>query len=271
MDNRPVGVFDSGLGGLTAVKEFTRIMPGEDIVYFGDTGRVPYGTRARDTIIKYAGQDVRFLLEHEVKAILIACGTVSSTALEQARALSPVPVWGVIEPAAKAAAQSTKTGKIGVIATGATIRSGSFERAVKAFLPQARVISKACPMFVPLVENGYFKKGSRAAEIIAHEYLDGLSSKIDTLILGCTHYPLLREILLEVMGNGVTLINSGREAALCAKEKLREAGLENGSGRPGQCRFFVSDLDPDDAFARLAEIFLDRPAGTIEKVDIEKY
>ena len=192
MDQRPIGVFDSGLGGLTAVRELCRLLPGEDVVYFGDTGRVPYGSRSRETIIKYARQDVAFLRTFDLKAILIACGTVSTTALDVLSAENPIPVMGVVEPAARAAARLTRSGNIGLIGTQTSVRSGAYERAIQAENPAVRVIGQPCPLFVPLVENGRFRPGDIVIETVAAEYLAPLKAAgVDTLVLGCTHYPLL--------------------------------------------------------------------------------
>ena len=171
MDQRPIGVFDSGLGGLTAVRELCRLLPGEDVVYFGDTGRVPYGSRSRETIIKYARQDVAFLRTFDLKAILIACGTVSTTALDVLSAENPIPVMGVVEPAARAAARLTRSGNIGLIGTQTSVRSGAYERAIQAENPAARVTGQPCPLFVPLVENGRFRPGDIVIETVAAEYL----------------------------------------------------------------------------------------------------
>lgn len=271
MDNRPIGVFDSGLGGLTAVRELMQIMPREDLVYFGDTGRAPYGTKGVETIGRFTAQDVRFLLSHNVKAIVVACATVSSAALSVAQRLAPCPVLGAIGPAAKAAAAATRDGRIGVLGTSATVRSGSFERAVHAVLPQARVTSLACPMFVPLVENGYFGRGCRPAESFAHEYLDSLRGGVDTLILGCTHYPILSDIIGDVMGQQVALVDTGRELALETARLLRKQGLEKEPGGPseGARRFFVSDRTDD--FARLAGILLGTGIGKVGLVEIDRY
>ena len=172
MDNRPIGVFDSGLGGLTAVRELQRLLPGEDIIYFGDTARVPYGGRSRDTLVRYARQDVAFLRTFDLKAIVIACGTVSTTALDVLTEENDIPIWGVVEPAAEAAARSTKNGLVGLIGTQATIRSGAYERRIAAEAPGVRVLSRACPLFVPLVENGRFRPGDVVAETVAAEYLE---------------------------------------------------------------------------------------------------
>ena len=271
MDNRAIGVFDSGLGGLTVVKELTRLLPCENIVYFGDTGRVPYGTKGSDTIVKYARQDIRFLLSFDVKAIIIACGTVSSVAFEQSQAVSPVPLVGVVNPASAAAVKATRSGQIGILGTSATIRSGSYGREILRLAPQTKVCSRPCPLFVPLVENGYFRKGSPLATLAAHEYLDEFrGSGIDTLILGCTHYPLLKDVVAEVVGSDVTLIDSGKETAVAAAALLGAQGLLCEGAKDGQCRFYVSDCT--DEFAALAGIFLERSvSGYVEKTDIEKF
>lgn len=268
MGTRPIGVFDSGLGGLTVVKELERLLPDEDIVYFGDTGRVPYGTKGREVIKKYAVQDMRFLHKFDCKAVIIACGTVSSVAFEEVAKVSDIPVIGVVEPAANAAVKATKSGRIGVIATSATIKSGSYEKAIHKIKPDAYVKYRACPLFVPLVENGYFTRGNKVAELVAREYLEEFKgTDIDTLILGCTHYPLLRGIIHDIMPD-VTLIDAGGETAKAALPLLGGKGLlSRGNGKR---RFFVSDCTDD--FERLAGIFLEHPVvGHVEKVEIEKY
>jgi len=270
MDTRPIGVFDSGLGGLTVIRELEKILPGEDIVYFGDTGRLPYGTKGKDTITKFAAQDIRFLHSFDVKAIIIACGTVSSVAFEETSAASSVPVFGVVKPAVNAAIKATKSGRIGVIGTSATIRSGTFEKEILSINPKAQVTSRACPLFVPLVESGHFEKGDNLTTLAAHEYLDELKqSGIDTLILGCTHYPLLRDIIGEVM-QGVTLIDAGGEAARAAQKAFAAMNILSSNRDGGKCRFYVSDYTDD--FARLASILLAHSlSGYVEKTDIEKY
>lgn len=269
MDNRPIGVFDSGLGGLTAVRELRRLLPGEDIVYFGDTGRVPYGSRSREAIIKYARQDVAFLNTFGPKAIVIACGTVSSTALEVLRAENAIPVLGVVEPAAAAAAQASKSGKIGLIGTEASIRSGAYERALAALRPDARVHPQACPLFVPLVENGRFRPGDPVAELVVAEYLAPLKEDgVDTLVMGCTHYPLLREAVGAFLGPEVKLIDAGEACARQVAGLLRSAGALNGGG--GERRYFVSDSV--GGFARLASLFLGEDVtGHVEQIDITAF
>lgn len=269
MDTRPIGVFDSGLGGLTAVKELERLLPDEKIVYFGDTGRVPYGTKGSDTIIKYALQDIRFLRTFDVKAIVIACGTVSSVAFNTVSREFSLPIIGVVEPTAAAAAAKTKSGNIGVIATAATISTGCYEREILKLMPKAKIMSRACPMFVPLVENGYFTDNSEVATIIAHEYLDDFKGKVDTLILGCTHYPLLSGIIKKILPD-VTLINSGYETALKAADIMKENILLSEKANNEPTRFFVSDRASD--FTKLSAIFLEHEVtGSVEKIDIEKF
>lgn len=271
MDGRPIGVFDSGLGGLTTVRELRRLLPGEDIVYFGDTGRVPYGGRSAETIVKYARQDVAFLRTFDLKAIVIACGTVSTTALETLAAENPIPVLGVVAPAAAAAARATKNGRIGLIGTQASIRSGAYERLIQGENPAAQVLSQSCPLFVPLVENGRFRRGDVVIETVAAEYLAPLKAAgVDTLVLGCTHYPLLEEVIAACMGPGVALVSAGAEGARAAADFLRARGALSGRSDGGACRFFVSDRQED--FARLASIFLGRDVTeAVELTDISQY
>lgn len=270
MDNRPVAVFDSGLGGLTAVKQLAAILPREDIIYFGDTGRVPYGTRSDETIIKYARQDVNFLRGCDIKQIIIACGTVSSVALETLAGEYDIPMLGVIETAAERAAKSTRNGIIGIIGTQATIRSDAYARAIKGISPDIGTMSAACPLLVPLVENGRFRKGDRVTRMVLEEYLKPiLDAGADTLILGCTHYPLLRDII-EDMLPGMTLIDPGAEAAREAARRLETAGLRCESTKSGSISFFVSDST--DGFAQCAEMFLGMPVkGRVSRVEIERY
>lgn len=273
MDKRPIGIFDSGLGGLTAVKELEQLLPNEQIIYFGDTGRVPYGTRGRDTIIKYSLQDIRFLKSFDVKAIVIACGTVSSVAFHEICSSTKLPVIGVVEPTAAAAVKKTQSGRIGVIATSATIGSGSFKNSILSFMPGAQVKSRACPLFVPLVENGYFGRENKLARLAAHDYLDEFAGKIDTMIFGCTHYPLLRGVIEDLLP-GVALIDAGLELARAAAARLREAGLladaDAGSAEKNAENFYVSDSTED--FERLAGIFLEHPVrGRAERIEIDRF
>ena len=270
MDNRPIGVFDSGLGGLTAVRELMQVLPQESIVYFGDTGRVPYGTKSAETIRKYTRQDIAFLKTNGVKMILAACGTVSSVASEIGDACG-LPFTGVLRPTAEAAIRVTKTGKIGVIGTQATVSSGSYERHVKALDPKAEVYSCACPLFVPFVENGVIAPEDPMVRLVVERYLHYFDEKgIDTLILGCTHYPILQESIAAVMGDSVTLINSGREAALHCVEMLRENGQLCGEGASPCYQFFVSDQV--DGFQSMADICLGHAVdAAVRFIDIDRY
>ena len=255
LDQRPIGVFDSGLGGLTAVRALRALLPEEDIVYFGDTGRVPYGTRSRETIIKYARQDVAFLRTFDLKAIVIACGTVSTTAIDILSSENPIPVLGVVEPAALAAAKRTTNGRIGLIGTQASIRSGAYERYIHTANPAAQVKAAACPLFVPLVENGRFRPGDIVIETVTAEYLAPLrEAGVDTLVLGCTHYPLLEAVIGNYMGPEVALINAGAEGARAVAQALEKEEALARRTAPGRCRYFVSDRVED--FAQLASLFL---------------
>ena len=271
MDQRPIGVFDSGLGGLTALKELRRVLPGEELIYFGDTGRVPYGGRSRETLLKYARQDVAFLRTFDLKAIVIACGTVSTTAMEELAAENPVPMVGVVEPAARRAAQCTKNGKIGLIGTQASIRSGAYERCIARYNPGAQVLAQPCPLFVPLVENGRIHPGDVVIETVCAEYLQPLrDAGVDTLVMGCTHYPLLETIIGRFMGPDVTLVNAGAEGARAAAGLLRDAGALSSSGFGGSCRYFVSDSV--SGFSQLASLFLQRDVSAgVTQIDIAQY
>ncbi len=259
-----IGIFDSGLGGLTAVKEMHRISPGEKIIYFGDTGRVPYGTKSPETIIKYASQDASFLLSKGVDAILIACGTVSTTALSHLKNSLDIPIIGVVEPAAKAAVNATKNRKIGVIGTTATVKSGAFSAAIHAHDPSIEVISVACPLFVPLVENGFIQRDCEITRLTCKHYLKEIKdSSVDTLILGCTHFPIIADIISDVLPD-VVLINTGAEAASAAASLL---GIKQGVA---QTEYYVSD-DPK-LFCSSASVFLGRDVTeNVFSIDIEKY
>ncbi len=271
MDHRAIGVFDSGMGGLTAVRELIRRLPGEDVVYFGDTGRVPYGSRGADTIIKYARQDVAFLRTFDLKAIVIACGTVSTTALDVLARENPLPVIGVVEPAARAAVAATKTGRIGLVGTKATIASGAYERTVKGLMPQAEVTARACPLFVPLVENGRYKVGDPLVELVVAEYLAPFrEAGVDTLVLGCTHYPLLWDAISAYLGPQVTLISSGAACVDAVAQLLEERDMKNAKTQGGTHRYFASDSAQD--FGALGSIFLGEDIqGQAQQIAIEEY
>lgn len=252
MDNRPIGVFDSGLGGLSTVRELMSILPNESIEYLGDTGRVPYGTKSRETVSRYARQDEAFLLSKDVKMIIAACGTVSSVAADTGENLG-VPFLGVVEPAARAAAAATASGRIGVTGTSATIQSGSYERALRAINPSFEIISVECPLFVPIVENGYIDPDDELALIAARRYLTAIRDfGVDTLILGCTHFPLLSGTIARVMGKGVTLISAGKAAADECARLLRQSDMLS-SGGSRTARFYVTDCP--DGFRKTADLF----------------
>lgn len=271
MDIRPIGVFDSGLGGLTAVRELKRLLPRESIIYFGDTGRVPYGGRSRETILKYARQDVAFLRTFDLKAIVIACGTVSATALETLAAENPIPLLGVVEPAGLAAVAATGNKKIGLIGTQASIRSGAYEKVISRADPSVQVTSAPCPLLVPLVENGRFRPGDIVAETVTGEYLAPLRDVgVDTLVLGCTHYPLLKPLIAAYMGQGVRLIDAGEQCARSTAELLVENDALAPESRRSCCRYFVSDSV--EGFSHLASIFLQEDvAADVSQIDIDEF
>ena len=270
MDERPIGVFDSGLGGLTAVREIRSILPFENIIYFGDTSRVPYGGRSREILLKYARQDVHFLRSFDIKALLVACGTVSSNVLPELQRESQLPILGVVEPACRRALAVTRSKRVGLIATAASVRSGAYERTLAAMDGEVTVIARACPLFVPLVENGRYRVGDCVIETVAREYLEPLrATGIDTLILGCTHYPLLTEIIADIMGPGVTLIDSGAAAARVLRQTLSDRGALAQRDH-GTLTLYASD-QPED-FGALAGQFLRRPLeSAVQHVDIERY
>ncbi len=268
MDNRPIGIFDSGLGGLTCLKKVMEIMPGEDLIYFGDIGRVPYGTKSKEIIQKYARQDIRFLETFNIKFVIIACGTASSAALPMIQDEFDMEIAGVLTPTCIRAAELTKNHKIGVIGTPGTIKSGKYLRKLKEINPEIEVYSKACPMFVPLVENGY--TSGEVVRIISEEYLTPLKNAgVDTLILGCTHYPILINAIQDIMGSNVKLVNAGAETAVYAKKRLADSGLLCSRER-GSVQFYVSDST--EGFSELAGMFLEKHIeGSVHTVDIEKY
>lgn len=267
MDNRPIGVFDSGIGGLTVLKEITEQLPGEDIVYFGDTARIPYGSRSKEIVIKYFLQSVRFLMTKNIKAIVVACNTASALAIEEAQKEYDIPIIGVIEPGSKAAVLATKNSKIGVIGTKGTINSQSYQKKIRKLLPSAEIIGVSCPLFVPLVEEGW--ENSDIAYMTAQQYLLELKEhNVDTLVLGCTHYPVLRYTIDKVMEGKVTLVNPAYETAKAVKSILKEANLNSSKLDGGIHSFYVSD-DPEK-FKRIGGNILRKEIEWIEKVDIEK-
>jgi glutamate racemase len=267
LKHQPIGIFDSGLGGLTVVKAIQKELPREKLVYFGDTARIPYGTKSPDTIIRYARQIIRFFLkEKKVKCVVVACNTSSAWALETVRREFHIPILGVIEPGAYAAVSATRNGRIGVIGTEGTVASGAYVRAIHQIFPRARVFPKACPLFVPLVEEG--KLTGPVTEAVAEEYLKPLlKARIDTLVLGCTHYPLLKKTLSKIVGPGVRIVDSAEETAksLHWNFELHDIPL---SGKGGG-QYYVSDLSRK--FKEQAQRFLGRHISKVQKVFIEGY
>lgn len=264
-----IGVFDSGLGGLTAVKELVKILPHEDIIYFGDTSRVPYGTRSRDTIISYAKQDLNFLSTFNIKAALVACGTISAVALDTLKGDYNFDITGVIESAANAAVSATVNKKIGIIGTNATIKSGAYEKALAGICPDIKTVAVPCPLFVPLVENGHIREDDPITALAVEHYIKTIVDfGADTIILGCTHYPLIAHAIGKYVGEDVKLINPGREAAKTLKQKLERDGLLSENG--GTHRYYVSDSIEN--FESLGSLFMKQSiSGEVHKIDIEKY
>ena len=261
-DSRPIGIFDSGVGGLTVFSEVEKALPKEEIIYFGDTARVPYGTKSKETITRFSVENVEFLMKHNVKLVLVACNTASSLSLDFLKRCFRVPIIGVIEPGARNAVSSTRNNKIGVVGTNATIISGAYEKAVKKINSRISVYSQSCPLFVPLVEEGWID--DKVTYDVASVYLKGLKSKgVDTLILGCTHYPLLKNIIKKFMGSKVSLVDSATEVAKEAKFILDASGLLNENPGKKRHKFFVSD-EPGP-FIRLSERFLKRKMECVKR------
>lgn len=268
MKNKPIGVFDSGVGGLTVAAEIFRRLPNENVVYFGDMGRTPYGPRSKDIILQFTRQDIAFLVEQDIKFIVAACNTASAVALEIVSKEHKIDMLGVIEPGARAAAATTRNGKIGIIGTQGTIASDAYPKAIHAIDGKIKVFSLACPLFVPLAEEGFQDK--EAAFLIAEEYLKTLREiGIDTLVLGCTHYPLLKNTIQKVIGDNVTLIDSATATAMEVQKYLARHDLLKEQISPANHTFYVSDVP--DKFAPVAERFLGRRVDNIIRVDITKY
>jgi glutamate racemase len=270
----PIGIFDSGVGGLTVAKKIFQLLPKEDVIYFGDTARYPYGPRSKEIIKKFSAQNINFLLSQQVKCVVVACNTASALALPalvlwiHRKKNNKIPMIGVVKPGAFAAAKATINGKIGVIGTLGTISSGAYERAIHEIDPQKKVYSIPCPLFVALAEEGYIDK--KATYLIAQEYLEPLIRKnVDTLVLGCTHYPLLKRVIAKIMGKEVKLIDSAEETAREVKKILMEERLLKKPNKASFRRFYVSDIP--DRFVEVGERFLKDKITEVERVDIEKY
>ena len=264
----PIGVFDSGVGGLTVAREIMRQLPDENIVYFGDTARVPYGSKSRDNIIRFSRQIIRFLETKKVKAIVIACNTASALALDRVKQEFDIPIIGVIVPGARAAVKETRNKKIGVVGTEGTIRSRTYTKVIQEMEPEAEVLGKPCPLFVPLVEEGFAKH--HITEEAIDYYLKELKvSDIDTMILGCTHYPLLRSKILGYFGDEVHIVNPAYETAMDLKELLKVRGLANESESLARYEFYVSDAA--EKFKQFANSILPYNVETIQQINIEEY
>ena len=268
MDHRAIGVFDSGLGGLTVVKELHKILPNENIVYLGDTGRVPYGSRSRETIIKYAMEDIAFLKSRDVKMIVAACGTVSSTLPREISDHLGVPYADVVRPSAQEACRLTKQGRVGVVGTSASIRSYSYGRTISSLRPEVQVFGNACPLLVHVVENGLVQPDNQIARLSVEMYLKPLiEEKIDTLILGCTHYPILYEIFDDLLNHEVALIDPGKCTARYVKDVLTAQGMLSDRKELGSTDYNVTDQV--SGFEQTASLFLGEPVnGSLNRVEL---
>lgn len=260
MDNRPIGVFDSGLGGLTAVKQLIKLAPNESIVFLGDTGRAPYGMKDEETLIQYGKQDAEFLINQDVKMVVAACGTISSVFGKNNINLEAAPFTGVLLPAAVDALKASKTKRIGVIGTAATINSKSFPNTLKSLDSEVEIFDLACPLFVPLVEYGFVTDKDPITILTVERYLQYFKDKnIDTLVLGCTHYPLLTSFISNYMGSEVTLIDAGLSTASFVLDTLKEKNMLSDNQNKGNLQFYVTDSPKN--FRTVAHIFLGQDIG----------
>ena len=267
MSWQAVGIFDSGVGGLTVLREITRVLPQEDTIYFGDTARVPYGTKSPETVTRYAREITSFLVRRDIKLLVVACNTASAVALPTLKRLFSIPVVGVIEPGARRAVEVSRGGRIGVIGTAGTIRSSAYTRAIKRLDPAAEVLTKACPLFVPLAEEGWVD--NQVARLTAQNYLQELKDAgVDTLVLGCTHYPLLKPLIAEVMGSGVTLVDSAAETARTVAEILAQKKCLRPDSEKGNHHYYVSDIPA--GFIRVGNRFLGERLGDVYQVNLEE-
>lgn len=261
-----IGIFDSGVGGLTVLRELAKTLPQEDTIYFGDTARVPYGTKSPDTVIRYSQEIASFLIKRDIKLLIVACNTASAVALPALRRILSVPVVGVIEPGAKRAVETTRSGIIGVIGTSGTIRSSAYSRAIKRLNPDISVLARPCPLFVPLAEEGW--TDNDVAQMTAHLYLKELrEAAVDTLVLGCTHYPLLKKIIGKAMGSEVTLVDSAEETARTVAAILREKNLLRPPAEQGNHHYYVTDVPA--GFIRVGNRFLGGKLGDVYQVSLD--
>ena len=265
---KAIGIFDSGVGGLTVLKEIARALPQEDTIYLGDTARVPYGTKSPETVTRYAHQITSFLVHRDIKLLVVACNTASAVSLEALKEHFAIPIVGVIEPGARAAAAATKTGKVGVIGTEGTIRSSAYAKAIKRLNPEVEVLTRACPLFVPLAEEGWVD--NEVARLTARQYLHGLREDgVDTLVLGCTHYPLLKGIIAEAMGPGVRLVDSAEETARTVADILLQKGRLRPASEKGNHHYFVTDVPA--GFIRVGNRFLGGKLGDVYQVNLDHW
>jgi len=265
---KAIGIFDSGVGGLTVLREIIKTLPQEDTVYFGDTARFPYGTKSPETVIRYSLEIASFLVRHDIKLLVVACNTASAVSLEALQQQLSVPVIGVIEPGARRAVSVTRSGKVGVIGTDRTIRSSAYTKAIKQLNPEVEVITRSCPLFVPLAEEGWID--NEVARLTARTYLNGLREEgVDTLVLGCTHYPILKGVIAEVMGEGVTLVDSAAETARAVAEILRNRALLRPAAEKGNHHYFVTDVPA--GFIRVGNLLFGGHLGDVYQVSMEEY
>jgi glutamate racemase len=267
-NNAPIGVFDSGIGGLTVVKHLRDLLPHEDIVYFGDTARLPYGIKSEDVVKRFAFEDSHFLLGHDVKIIVVACNTVGSTAIHLLEDNLDIPVIGVMQPGADECVKKTKNKRVGVIGTATTIRSKKYNQKIFELDNRIKVIDQACPLFVPLVEEGFFE--DEATHLIAKRYLEKfIENSVDTLILGCTHYPVIRNTIQRIVGENVVMVDSGEETAKFVKQYLESNNLATSKSVKSELKIYVSDLS--HKFQEIAERFLQNSLSHIETIDFEQF
>ena len=263
---KSIGIFDSGVGGLTVLKEVVKALPQEDIIYLGDTARVPYGTKSPETVTRYSLQVTSFLVERDIKLLVVACNTASAVSLDALKGHVTIPIIGVIEPGARRAVSVTRTGKVGIIGTSATIQSSAYAKAIKRMNRDIEVVTRACPLFVPLAEEGWVDND--VARLTAGIYLRGLKEEgVDTLVLGCTHYPLLKGIIAETMGDGVQLVDSAEETARTVAETLRDEDMLRPSSEKGNHHYFVTDVPA--GFIRVGNRFLGGSLGDVYQIKLE--
>jgi glutamate racemase len=263
---KSIGIFDSGVGGLTVLREIMQVLPQEDTLYFGDTARVPYGTKSPETVARYSVEIASFLIRRDIKLLVVACNTASAVALPTLKRQLSIPVVGVIEPGARRAAEVSRSGRIGVIGTAGTIRSSAYTRAIKRLKPDAEVLTRACPLFVPLAEEGWVD--NQIARLTAQTYLQELKeAEVDTLVLGCTHYPLLKGMIADVMGPGVRLVDSAEETARTVAAILADKEMLRPRAEKGNHNYYVSDIPA--GFVRVGNRFLGGKLGDVFQVSLD--